>query len=406
MAINTLPHSSLTAVDHMLKTAGQCEKKYGFIIIVLGHVNEEQGHLAPITSQLYPTLKKNVRITDIIFRFSEDSWLICIDNCNEQVLKWTQYILQSVLYRRSRQIPNYLEGVLTSMHGFFLPENTADQPTKVFESEAQIAKNSLRHLKSIHSTVLESASPICQNQARLMPSIHQEILDNRLFLAFQPIVHSASRKINYYECLVRILNEEGQIVPAGSFIPQCEKVGIISLIDQKVQQLAIQELMVNRNLKLAINVSAITASDSQWLLALKAQMAARPDLQERLIIELTETSVFQNIDESIQFITQLRDLGCQVSVDDFGAGYMSLSHLKPDLIQAVKIDAQFVKDCKSDSHNIQFIRAIMAFTQPQGIKCIAEGVEDGETADILTQEQVDYLQGYYISKPSHFRQWV
>ena len=102
------------------------------------------------------------------------------------------------------------------------------------------------------------------------------------------------------------------------------------------------------------------------------------------MVELTETSVFRNIDQSIQFITQLRDLGCQVSIDDFGAGYMSLVHLKSDLVQGVKIDAQFVKDLKPDSHNIQFIRAIMALTQHQGIKCIAEGVEDAQTETILS----------------------
>jgi EAL domain-containing protein (putative c-di-GMP-specific phosphodiesterase class I) len=157
---------------------------------------------------------------------------------------------------------------------------------------------------------------------------------------------------------------------------------------------------------LAINVSAITASDPLWLRTLKAQMSARSDLQDRLIVELTETSVFQDIEESVQFMTQIRDLGCPISIDDFGAGYMSLAHIKSDLVQTVKIDAQFVKNLKEDPNNINFIRAITALTQPYGIKCVAEGVEDAETATLLAKEKVEYLQGYHIGKPSPIRAWV
>jgi diguanylate cyclase len=85
---------------------------------------------------------------------------------------------------------------------------------------------------------------------------------------------------------------------------------------------------------------------------------------------------------------------------------MSLMHLKSNLIQHVKIDAQFVKDLKPQSNNIHFIRAIVALTRTQGIKCVAEGVEDTNTAAILTEEKLDYLQGYFIGKPSPFREWM
>jgi EAL domain-containing protein (putative c-di-GMP-specific phosphodiesterase class I) len=406
MMINAVSPSFSASIDDVLNYATRFRKQYGFIVVVVDHMNEEQNDIADVASQLYLVLKKSVRITDTIFRFFQDSWVICLDNCDDHLLEWTQYILQSILQRRSAQMLNLLEGALTFIHGFFLQENTLAEAMQAFECEIQSAKNSLRQLKTMRSTALISGDSLSSHPINFIPLIHQAILDNRLFLAFQPVVDSQSRKLHYYECLARILDKKGRILSAGSFISQCEKIGIIPLIDQKVQQLAIEELMNDRHLQLAINVSAITASDPQWLLTFKAQMTARPDLRERLMVELTETSVFQNIDESIQFITQLRDLGCQVSIDDFGAGYMSLVHLKSDLVQAVKIDARFVKNLKPDSHNIQFIRAIMALTQHQGIKCIAEGVEDAQTAAILGEEQVDCLQGYYIGKPSHFRKWL
>lgn len=409
MTINPLSSSFSASIADVLRYAACFQKQYGFIVVVLDDMKEEQD-IATLTSQLYPILKRNVRVTDTIFRFSKDSWVICLDGCDDQLLQWTQYTLQSVFHRRSAQILSPWEGALTVIRGFFLEENSLNQVIEALEHEIQLAKNSLRHLKIMRSTTIVSSgssqAPLLESRTTFAPLIHQAILGNRLFLAFQPVVDAHSRQLHYYECLARLLDEEGQILAAGAFVPQCEKIGIIPLIDQKIQQLAIEELMNDRHLKLAINVSAITASDPQWLLTLKTQMAARPDLRERLMIELTETSVFQNIDESIQFIAQLRNLGCQVSIDDFGAGYMSLVHLKSDLVQAVKIDGQFVKDLKTDPNNIQFIRAIMALTHHQGIKCIAEGVEDAQTASILDQEKVDCLQGYYLGRPSHFRTWI
>lgn len=406
MTINTLSSSFSASIDDVLHYAARFRKEYGFIVVVLDHMSEQHSHIANLTSQLYPSLKKVVRPTDTVLRFSPDAWLICLDDCNDRLLQWVQHSIQSLLNRLNAQITNPLDGALTFVQGSILQPNTTNQAMQAVEHEIQLAKSSLRRLKMIRSTALGSVSTPREDETNVVSLIHHAILDNRLFLAFQPIIETDTKQLHHYECLARILDKEGQILPAAQFIANCEKAGLIQLIDQKIQQLAIEELMNDRQLRLAINVSAVTASDAVWLNTLKAQMTARPDLRERLMIELTETSVFQDVDESIQFMTQLRDLGCQVSIDDFGAGYMSLMHLKSDLIQHVKIDAQFVKALTPESNNIHFIRAIVALTQPYCIQCIAEGVEDAETALILGQENVGYLQGYHLGKPSPFRPWV
>ena len=406
MTLNTLSSSFSASIDDVLNYAARFRKKYGFIVIVLDHISEQHSHIANLTSHLYPYLRKMVRSTDTIIRFTPDAWLICVDDCDDRLLQWMKYTIQSLLCRLQAQVTSPLDGALTFVQESFLQANTTSQAMKAFEREVQIAKSSLRRLKTIRSSALGPIDSSNKTQNNVGPLIRRAILDNRLFLAFQPIVEAGSGQLHHYECLARVLDEQGQVLTATQFTDNCERTGLIQFIDQKVQQLAIEELMADRQLRLAINVSAVTASDTVWLNTLKAQMTARPDLQNRLMLELTETSVFQDIDESIHFITQLRDLGCQVSIDDFGAGYMSLMHLKSNLIQHVKIDAQFVKNLKPKSNNIQFIRVIIALTRPQGIKCVAEGVEDAETASILAQEKVDYLQGYFIGKPSPFRKWI
>lgn len=405
--MNTLSSSlSMTDLEHVLNYAARFQKQYGYIIVVLDHMSDQHNHIANITTKLLPLLKKTVRPTDTIFRYTPDSWIVCLDDCDERFLQWTQHSLQTLLNRRSSQIASPLDGALTFVKGSFLNLKGLAQTLRAFEHEVQLAKSALHRLKTMRTTALGNIEALPEYQNDLISVIHQAILDNRLFLAFQPIVDTHTKKLHYYECLARILDKNGQILPAAQFISRCEKAGLIQLIDQKIQDLVIQELMNDRTLKLALNVSAITASDPAWLNSLKAHMTARPDLRGRIIVELTETSVFYDVEESIRFMTDLSDLGCQVSIDDFGAGYMSLMHLKSDLVKVVKIDAQFVKGLNSNSTNKNFIRAILALTQPLGIKCVAEGVEDIQTAAILAEENVDYLQGYYISKPSDIRAWM
>jgi EAL domain-containing protein (putative c-di-GMP-specific phosphodiesterase class I) len=393
-------------LNDVLHYADRLKKPCGVIVIAVDHMASQQGHIEHLTSQLYMPLRQHSRITDTLIRFSDDCWLICLDDCNDHLLKWTLCCIQRVLNQLSAQLNSPLGHALVSAGSILLQQRSFKRSLKMIEQEIQTVKSQLRRLKMIRLTVLGDTAFSPKTQNDLTIQAQRAILDNRLFLAFQPILSNESGQIKYYECLARILDEGGQILPAGDFIPPCEKDGLIPFIDQRIQQLAIEELMNNRHINLAINVSAITAADSIWLNTLKSHMAARPDIADRLIIELTETSVFHDTEESIAFITQLRNLGCRVSIDDFGAGYMALMHLKFGLVQIVKIDAQYIKNLATEPDNLHFIRAVLALTQSQDIECVAEGVENAETISILAQENIQYLQGYYLGKPSPFRQWI
>ena len=157
--INAVSRSFSVSIDDVLNDAIRFGKQYGFIVVVVGHMNEDQNDIANIASQLYPVLKKSVRITDTIFRFFQDSWVICLDDCDDHLLEWTQYILQSVLHRCSAQMLSPLEGSLTFIRGFFLQENAVTEAMQAFEHEIQVAKNSLHQLKTMRSTALISIEP-------------------------------------------------------------------------------------------------------------------------------------------------------------------------------------------------------------------------------------------------------
>ncbi|MBI1954685.1 MAG: EAL domain-containing protein [Proteobacteria bacterium] len=245
-----------------------------------------------------------------------------------------------------------------------------------------------------------------QTTYQQVKNVGRALQQQEITLAFQPIVDTQFHECDYYECLARWITKEGSLIGAAQFIPIAEQYGLISLLDQLLLQNVLKELLLVPSLKLSVNVSAITASEGDWIKILENYMKSYSSLQGRIIIELTETAVFKNVEESYQFIHRLREIGCLIAIDDFGAGYMSFAHLRDKMAHIVKIDGRYIKDLSFNPHSLSFIRTIIGLTKPYGIKCVAECVETEEQAKTLALEGVMALQGYHLGKPSLQRLWI
>ncbi|NNG03734.1 MAG: EAL domain-containing protein [Inquilinus sp.] len=235
--------------------------------------------------------------------------------------------------------------------------------------------------------------------------IKEAVKDDRLMLAYQPMVEATTGKIAHYECLLRMRAEDGSMVAAGEFIPAVERLGLSRLIDKRVLELGVEQLNEDPDVHLALNISGLTASDQSWLRRLIALVGGYPDIARRLTVEITETAAIQDIEESARFVATVRDLGCRVALDDFGAGYTSFRHLKALTVDIVKIDGSFVRDIATNRDNRLFVRTLVGMAKGFGLTTVAECVEDKESADILAAEGADYLQGFYYAKPELTRQW-
>jgi diguanylate cyclase (GGDEF)-like protein len=229
--------------------------------------------------------------------------------------------------------------------------------------------------------------------------------ERRLRLAFQPIVVAGAGDIVMHECLLRMLDDAGEAMAAAAFIPVVEKLGLVRQIDRRSLELAIEELEVDEHIRLAVNVSGMTATDASARANLLALVKAHAHVAPRLIFEITETVAMGDIHESAQFAKSFRDLGCGVALDDFGAGYTSFRHLKQLAIDIVKIDGQFVKDVATSADNQLFVRTLMSLARGFGLKAVAETVETVADAEVLAEYGVDYLQGYLVGRPSLERPW-
>ena len=220
-----------------------------------------------------------------------------------------------------------------------------------------------------------------------------------LDLAFQPIVERASGRVAFHECLLRPAPASGLANQAGPLIRAAERVGLIRHVDRRVLELALAELDADPALVVALNVSGLTTTDPQWLRRLRAAARGRSDLPRRLLVEITETAALQDLDESARFVAGLRDMGCRVALDDFGAGHTSFRTLKALAVDMVKIDGSFIVGLARHPSDVAFVRALTSLADACGKATVAECIEDPRTAALLADCGVDYMQGYLYGRP-------
>lgn len=237
-------------------------------------------------------------------------------------------------------------------------------------------------------------------------NVQAALRQRRLFFAFQPVVCAATGKPDYFECLLRMRSLEGGIVTGGEFITAIEQLGRIGFIDDYVLEQTAQELANHPGIRLGLNVSSLTAREGSWLKTLVSLADNRPDLAGRLVVEITETAALSDIGESARFVDALREAGCRVALDDFGAGHTSFRHLQTLAVDIVKIDGSFVLNLASSREKRMLLRHLLGVINGFGVMTVAEGVENGEDEEVVRAEGCGYLQGYHLGPPTTERAWL
>lgn len=234
----------------------------------------------------------------------------------------------------------------------------------------------------------------------------QALKQDRVALAYQSVIDYEADTTFFHESLIRMLDQDGTIIPAGMFIPAVEQMGLCRLADIHAATLAINELMAYPDITLSINISAMTIMDQEWLDTVENLLRSKTSVAERLIVEITETSAMQDLETAIQFIERMHKLGCRVALDDFGAGQTSFSQLDRLDIDLVKIDGAFVQGMEEKKQNKLFLQALHMLADGFGLDTVAEGVETMDVADTLKNDGINNLQGYAFSRPVVERVWL
>ena len=223
--------------------------------------------------------------------------------------------------------------------------------------------------------------------------------ENRICLAMQPVVERASEQVAFYECLLRIVDVNGEVSSAGTSIPLAEKLGLIDVIDGFVAENIFKELLEDKNLCLSFNLSNLTTEDEKWLTSFKKLAKEHSGVTNRIIVEITETAPGRDIKQTEIFIKTMQAMGCKVALDDFGTGYTSFRQLRNLSVDIIKIDGSYITNIEKNSENYLFIKTLIEFAKNLGVKIVAEFVETESEASIMSDLETDYLQGYYYGKP-------
>jgi EAL domain-containing protein (putative c-di-GMP-specific phosphodiesterase class I) len=247
-------------------------------------------------------------------------------------------------------------------------------------------------------------------QAALQARIHLEqelhvALEQRQFRLFYQIQMDNTLRPLGAEGLLRWMHPERGLVVPDEFIPLLEETGLIVTIGLWVLQTACEQLKVweqdpvAHDLTLSINVSAKQFHQDDFVSQLRGILQQTGAEARLLKLELTESTVLENVDDTIAKMHELKALGISLSMDDFGTGYSSLQYLKRLPLDQIKIDQAFVRDIVSDPNDAAIIQAIIAMSNALGLSVIAEGVENKAQQAFLERHGCNIFQGYLFSRP-------
>ncbi|HRD76655.1 MAG TPA: bifunctional diguanylate cyclase/phosphodiesterase [Hyphomicrobiaceae bacterium] len=353
-----------------------------------------------VIASVAKTVRKLLRGGDSIGRYSSNKFGIILNDCSPVAMRTAaDRFMKAVRELPIKTAATQLSATV-SVGGVIVP----DQAQTVHQALSH-ALQALDLAKARRSDSFMAFEPSAVKEtARLRNiTIADEVIaaidENRMRLALQPIVDTATREPALYECLLRMEKPNGLVVSAGEFIVVAEQLGLSRLIDRRTLELAVELLKKHPTLALSLNVSSLTSSDHDWLVALHRLTGGRRQLTSRLTIEITETSAIHDIDQTVAFVDTLKELGCRVAIDDFGAGYTSFKNLKHLKVDMVKIDGSFVKNLTEDPTNRVFIRALVDIARTFGMATVAEWVADEPTVEALKDAGITHLQGFLFGQP-------
>lgn len=219
-------------------------------------------------------------------------------------------------------------------------------------------------------------------------------------LALQPVCAAqAGYPVAFHECLIRVMDENGRIIPAAQFMGEIEETSLGRDIDAAGLKLAFDLLRQHPSLRLSVNVSARSLGDAAWRRVLDAELASAAMQVDRLILEISEASAMQLPEVVIRFMEEMQPYGLAFALDDFGAGLTAFRHLKDFFFDLVKVDSHFTRNIHTDPDNQVLAEALITVAHQFEMFAVAEGVESQAEADFLISVGADCVQGYHFGVP-------
>ena len=352
-------------------------------------------------------LAQTLRTSDAIGRSAGNKFGVILAECGEREIEAVAERLHAAVRGEVIETRAGPVSATISIGAVWLPESASTSQEAMLRAEEALerAKSTGRN-----GFAVSTKSARRESSRRRLMTIADEVMaaldEHRLVFAYQPIISAQSRLPEHHECLLRMTRRDGTIAPAGEFIPAAETLGLVRLLDWRALEMAVARLYEYPEIKLSMNVSGTVAGDRSWLQSFIAYVQENREVAERLTVELTETAALHVFEENARFVTRLRDMGCRVAIDDFGAGYTSFRNLHMLRFDMVKIDGAYVKNLSQSPDNQLFVRTLVELAKNFQLETTAEWVGSEEDAQLLAGFGVDYFQGFYFGEPLIAPDWI
>lgn len=269
---------------------------------------------------------------------------------------------------------------------------------------ADVALNKARSAKHPFSVYDQSEGIEQQYQANIAMSarIRQALVEHRIVCQYQPIVSCASGKIEKFETLVRIKNEDGSLIAPYDFLPIAQKTKLYHHITQEVVYQACN-LFAARNEQFSINLSGSDILDSRTVATIE-NILRQTGTANRIIFEILESEGIENFEEVASFISRMKALGAKIAIDDFGTGYSNFENILKLNVDILKIDGSLIKSIDENPRHKIVVEAIVDFAHRIGIDTVAEFVSSEEILQNITDLGITYAQGFHTGKPQFLNQ--
>lgn len=371
------------------------------------HTNDSMGHDAGDTllKTIAERLQACVRSSDTVARLGGDEFAVILPGTS--AMHPISSIVKNIL--DALKVPVIINGAelrVTASAGIaIMPIDAQDAESLIknadlalHEAKASGHNSYLFFTEEMNSRLLE--------HLELIDDLREAIEQEQFTLVYQPQINLKTRELIGFEALLRWHHPHRGIISPINFIPPAEETGLIVPLGRWVIATACQRLsllqakgLLNRSTVMTVNLSARQFQDAGLVEYIHSQLerhGLRPDQFE---LELTESVLMENLDQVLETLNALRELGILISIDDFGTGYSSLGYLKKLPIHIVKVDRSFVRDIPNSRDDMEITAAVIAMAHSLSYEVVAEGVETIEQLQFLEQCHCDYGQGYLFGKP-------
>lgn len=397
-------------IEHDLASAKRHKERLAVILCDLDDfkaINDSLGHELgdKLLEHVAHTLKANVTQEDTAARLGGDEFVLLISgNKNEKcIAEIATGILQGLT--EPTYLSNNKVSISSSVGIAMYPQdgNTASELMRNADLAMYHAKNDGKNrFQFFQEQMNESAKSRLLLESKLRKATEKELFE----LYYQPQVNISNGEIFGLEALIRWHDPEDGFIPPDKFIPIAEENGLIETIGGWVIEQAYRDWQTiidlgEDSIRMSVNVAALQFRQASKLCDVIKEMSEKyPACSAgKFTIELTEGTLIDNVDETVETLNALKKLGISIAIDDFGTGYSSLNYLKNFPIDELKIDRTFVKDLLNGENDEGITTAIIFIANKLGMKIVAEGIEEREQSELLLQLGCEHAQGYYYHRP-------